>query len=187
MPEVAVFTPVRGEREQALRETLRRLYLAAQGPQRASPGAPLTTRESPFTQLAGGTHFARLVVIDTGGRWCRSPHLLFTSRFDGDRSDYFAAFAATREALEIWRHCERPTPLTARTLSDYLLNRGEDHVPASYVVSAFPASATVAHINAALELRAQLACFATEAKRMDAVTLTQAFRECDAIQRLQSP
>jgi hypothetical protein len=186
MPEIAVFTPVRRESEQALRAMLRDLRRGRRAAGAVPEAASVGMRESPFLELAGGTHFARLVVIDTGGKRCRRPHLLFTSRFDGDAGDYCAAVAATAEARRIWEQCERPEqrPLTAAALSNYLLNDRSDHTPASYVVSAFPASATVDHINAALELRAKLARFTVEAARMDAVTLAQAFRESDVLREI---
>ncbi len=186
MTEFAVFTPVRSNREDSLRKLLRSLRVPPPTAQSTPSGPAVKAREGPFTSLAGGTHFARFVVIETGGRWCRRPHLLFTSRFDGDVGVYLGALAARSEARAIWEHCKRPAerPLTAEALRHYLLHFRADHAPPSYVVSACPPSATVAGINAALELRAELSRFATDAGQLDATALTHAFRELDAIRQI---
>lgn len=166
MPEVAILTRVTDGRESDLRGFLRELG-----------------KRCPFAGL--NTHFARLVVIDLGGQHFRSPQLLFSSRFDGEEEDYFAALADIREAREVWGHCEKPKrkPVTAEALCEHLLD-ARDRVPPSYVVSALAPSTTVAQINAALELRAELSRFAVSAQDLDPVALSHAFRQLRVVRRL---
>ncbi|TMK98922.1 MAG: hypothetical protein E6G34_05295 [Actinobacteria bacterium] len=171
MPELGLLTPIRDGQAEGLRELLRGLTGQGDGKDR-SPEA----LESPFAELSV-THFARLVVIDIG-----SPHLLFTTRFDGDERRYLADFAKSASACEIYKRCKRPKrarldQLDEQTLRAYLLHYHADRVPASYVVSAFPADATVAQINAALELRAMLSRFAVHEQGAPAVALAHRFRQ----------
>jgi hypothetical protein len=178
MPEVAVLTPIRDGEADGLRKLLRDLRRGAD-----DELAPAGALESPFARLSV-THFARLVVIDVG-----PPSLLLTSRFDGDERSYLSKFARSAAALEIYRRCERPhrarrAKLDAQTLRDYLLNCRPDRVQASYVVSAFPPEATVARINAALELRAALSSFAVREQNSPAVVLAHRFRQEPLIRQM---
>jgi hypothetical protein len=170
MSEVAVLTPIRAGEADGLRVLLRGL----------SPA------DSPFAGL-GVTHFARLVVIDTG-----RPGLLLTSRFDGDRKKYLERFVQAPRTCEIYRRCARPdrpnlNALDADTLLAYLLSYRPDQIPASYVVSAFPDDATVLRINAALELRECLSSFALENAEAIAVELAQRFRQEPLFRELAEP
>jgi len=170
MPEVTILTPIRDGEAKGLRELLRSLRRGA-----GDDLAPAAL-DSPFAGLSV-THFARLVVIDVG-----PPSLLLTSRFDGDERSYLSKLGQSAAALEIYRRCKRPSrrrraQLDAETLRDYLLNYRADRVQASYVVSAFPTDATVARINAALELRAALSRFAVREQSSPAVVLAHRFRQ----------
>jgi hypothetical protein len=178
MPELAVLTPVRNGEAGGLRKLLRGLPCGADG---EDPSASVL--RSPFEGLSV-THFARLVVIDTG-----SPQLLFTSRFDGEERAYLSKFAASVSAREIYKRCKRPQrphrdQLDEQRLFDYLLNFREDRLQPSYVVSAFPADASVARINAALELRATLSSFAVRQQDSPAVVLAHRFRQERLIREL---
>jgi hypothetical protein len=170
MSEVAVLTPIRDGEADGLRVLLRGL----------SPA------DSPFAGL-GVTHFARLVVIDAG-----RPGLLLTSRFDGDRKKYLERFVQAPRTCEIYSRCaapERGDPdvLDPETLLGYLLYHRPHHIPASYVVSAFPDDATVLRINAALELRNCLSSFALDNRDAIAVELAQRFREQKKFRELAEP
>jgi hypothetical protein len=178
MPELALLTPVRDGKAGGLRKLLRSLPRGAE-----AEDASASVLRSPFAGLSV-THFARLVVIDTG-----SPQLLFTSRFDGEERAYLSKFAASASAREIYRRCKRPQrgdpdQLDEQRLLDYLLNCRDDRLQASYVVSAFPAEATVAEINAALELRATLSSFAVREQDSPAVVLAHRFRQERLIREL---
>jgi hypothetical protein len=156
MAGVAILTPVRDGREHDLRNYLRRL-------------------DAPFRGLK--THFARLVVIDIG-----APHLFFSSKFDGDEHDYLPRFARFSDAVAIWRHCQRPDPCTAESLAEYLLDR-RNRAEADYVIDMVP-TATVAGINAALRLRAEVSALAGRSGGLDALALAHEFRQLESIRAL---
>ena len=178
MPELAVLTPVRKGEAGGLRKLLRGLPRGA-----GSEGSSASALCSPFAGLSV-THFARLVVIDTG-----SPQLLFSTRFDGEERAYLSKSAASVSAREIYKRCKRPQrpdpdQLDEQRLFDYLLNFRDDRLQPSYVVSAFPDDATVARINAALELRATLSNFAVREQDSPAVVLAHRFRQERLIREL---
>jgi hypothetical protein len=159
MTLVAILTPVKEGREQRLRDYLRGL-------------------DDPFAGHGLATHFARFVVLDTG-----VPQLLFSSKFDGRADHYLRRLARFEEAITIWAHCERPHHSGAEALARYLIG-GHDRVEPSYVIDVVPASATVAGINEALRLRAELAALALRASGLDAIALAHEFRQLEAIRRL---
>jgi hypothetical protein len=179
MPELATLTRVKDGEEGNLRNYLRELSSPA--PRPAAPAAGLDADgSSPFAGvLAAGTHFARFVVIDIP-----APHLLFSTRFDGEESEYLAALAGVEQARRIWERCRKPSPVNRETLHDYLLNDKHDRVQASYVVRAFDQKATVGQINHALELRALIARFAAGSQDLDAVALAHTFRGLEPVRRL---
>jgi hypothetical protein len=175
MAEVATLTRVKDGHGDALRALLRAISGSSAGdrPVTDAEGA----RESPFAGL-GRTHFARLVVIDVP-----EAHLFFSSRFDGEEEKYLTALARAPKSLEIWGHCQRPSPVEEQTLAAYLL-KGPDRVRPSYVVSVLPERTTVAQINRALELRDAIGRFAARSGRLDALALAHAFRQIEPVSRL---
>ncbi len=150
MALVAILTPIKAGRADRLREHLRGL-------------------QAPFAGI--GTHFARFVVLDAGG-----PQLLFSAKCDGDASDYLVALAQRDAAVEIWGHCRRPDPCTRDTLLQYLL-AGPDRVEPDYVIDMFAPTVTVAAVNSALRLRAQVAALAARSAALDATALAHEFRQ----------
>jgi hypothetical protein len=180
MPEIGILTPVGRGNEERLRSLLREISKSRlpAPPARAAleDGLP-----SPFAEMPPRTHFARLVVIDI-----REPHLLFTSRFDGDERDYLAALATAPKTAAIWGHCKRPAPVDSGTLADYFIS-GPDRVEASYVLSVWGPTVTVAEVNRALELRAAIASLATRSRELSPAALSHAFRQLDPVARLAEP
>jgi hypothetical protein len=179
MGEVAIITPVVATRADDLTS-----YLATHLPRDEPPtdDSVTATRASPFTGVLPPTHFARLVVIDLDER----PYLLFSSRFDGDVSEYLRALARTPQALTIFSHCHIAAAgraLTTAELERHLCNPG-NWSSAPYVVSAIPDGVTVAEINRALSLRAELGRFVIHAQRLDPAALAHAFRQLPAIRAL---
>ncbi|MFL5864809.1 MAG: hypothetical protein ACJ780_29285 [Solirubrobacteraceae bacterium] len=176
MAQVGIVTPVTEGRAHALRT-----YLSTQLPRDAMAAGtvPTATPVSPFTGLLPSTHFARFVIVDLDGH----SYLFFSSRFDGSAGDYLRTLATTAPALTIWSHCEIPgngEALTEGGLAHYLCDR-RNWSHAQYVVSAIPAGVSVAQINRALSLRAELARFVTEAPRLEPIGLMHAFRQLPAI------
>jgi hypothetical protein len=165
MPDVAILTPVKRTQADNLRIYLRGL--------RGRPGV---------FDLLKPTHFARFVVIWTGG-----PYLLFSSRFDGETSDYLGRLASIREAQAIWAHCERPAPASEQNLRDYLKNE-RDHVRAEYVVDAFGKYEpfTVDRVNRALKLRDDMLAFIGRSRDLDAIALAHEFRQLEYVRYLLS-
>jgi hypothetical protein len=177
--EVAIITPVAAARADDLT-----VYLATQLPRDEPPtdNGVTATRTSPFTGALPPTHFARFVVIELDER----PYLLFSSRFDGDVTEYLRALARTPQALTIFTHCHIATAdqaLTAAELERHLCDHG-NWSSAPYIVSAIPDGVTVADINRALSLRAELGRFAVHAERLDPAALAHAFRQLPAIRAL---
>lgn len=177
MNQLGIITSVTAGREQPLKAYLSNLPRDTP-PTGDGPGPPPT---SPFTGALPPTHFARFVVIELD-----RPCLLFTAGFDGATADYLRALAATTAAQGIWSHCHLDksgeTP-TAAELERYLCDRGNWR-PAQYVVSAIPDGTTVAQINRALSLRAQLASLLTRAATLDPTALAHDFRQLAAIHAL---
>jgi hypothetical protein len=179
--QVAIITPVTGGRAPDLKRWLRELP-RDQPPTAQGPG---TTTTSPFTGVLPPTHFARFVVIPLDHD---KPYLFFSSAFDGDTHDYLRALAATREAREIWSHCQLKGtghPLTAEALERYLCDE-RNWRPAQYVVGAVADGVTVGQVNRALSLRAQLAGLMTRAAAVDPTGLAHDFRQLAAVQALMS-
>lgn len=179
MPELATLTRVKEGEEDHLRGYLR--GLSSPSPPPAAPaGGPSAEASSPFAgRLPDGTHFARFVVIDIP-----TPHLLFSTRFDGDEDTYLAALAGVEAARKIWERCREPSPVNPDTLRRYLLCDKDARVEASYVVRAFDPEATVGQINHALELRALISQFAAGSQDLDAVALANGFRGLEPVRRL---
>lgn len=179
MGQVGIITPVTDGRAEELATFLSAL------PRDQPPGAAgtVTTPASPFTGALPPTHFARFVVIKLDHD---RPHLFFTSVFDGDTRRYLNALALTATAQAIWGHCQLTDagePLTAATLEGYLCDE-RNWRPAQYVVQALPDGVTVADVNRALSLRAQLGALMTRAAAMDPTALAHDFRQLPAIQAL---
>lgn len=177
--QVTIITAVAAGRAGELRE-----YLSAQLPRdapptRAGPGEPPV---SPFTGVLPPTHFARFVVIEMHDE----PYLFFSSRFDGSTGDYLRALAHTDQALTIWSHCQvtrAADALTVTELERYLCDR-RHWSPTPYVVSSIPAGVTVAQINRAVSLRAELARFVPRGQRLDPAALAHEFRQLPTIRAL---
>jgi hypothetical protein len=175
--QVAIITPVAGGRSEELTTFLSAL------PRDLPPTAdgPVATPPSPFTGVLPPTHFARFVVIELDRR---TPHLFFSSVFDGDTCDYVRALAATETAQKIWSHCQLDDtgiPLTPEGLERYLCD-DRNWRPTQYVVNALPEEVTVGHVNRALSLRAQLGGLVTRAATMGPTALAHDFRQLPAIQ-----
>jgi hypothetical protein len=178
MPELATLTRVKEGEEDHLRTYLR--GLSSPAPRPGAAAGPSAEASSPFAgQLPDGTHFARFVVIDIP-----APHLLFSSRFDGDEDSYLGALAGVEAARRIWERCREPSPVNRDTLHRYLLCDRDARVEASYVVRAFDPEATVGQINHALELRALISRFAADSRDLDAVALANGFRGLEPVRRL---
>lgn len=181
MGQVAIITPVAGGRAHDLERCLRELP-RDQPPTAQGPGA---TTPSPFTGVLPPTHFARFVVIPLDHD---RPYLFFSSAFDGDTHDYLRALSTTRQAREIWSHCQlngTGHPLTAEALERYLRDE-RNWRPAQYVVSAVADGVTVGQVNRALSLRAQLAGLITRPAALDPAALAHDFRQLPAVQALMS-
>jgi hypothetical protein len=131
------------------------------------------------------THFARFVVIEMHD----APYLFFSSRFDGPTRDYVRTLAHTEQALTIWSHCQITTAgdaLTVPELERHLCDR-RHWSPTPYVVSAIPRGVSVAQINRALSLRAELARFVPRTLSLDPTALAHDFRQLPAIRALLGP
>lgn len=181
MGQVAIITPVGEGQADALRHWLRTRLPRDTPPDGAGP---TETEVSPFTGVLPPTHFARFVVIDLAER----PYLFFSSRFDGPAKEYLRAMARTADALPIWSHCQIAVgdqALTQAGLERYLCDE-RNWSPSQYVVSALALDITVAEINRALALRAELARFVARAPRLDPAALAHAFRQLPAIRGLMS-
>jgi hypothetical protein len=179
MGQVGIITPVTGGRAEELTAFLSGL------PRDRPPGAggAVTTPASPFAGALPATHFARFVVITLDRD---TPYLLFTSVFDGDTQDYLRALAMTPTAVEIWAYCQftdNDDPLTMATLERYLCDE-RNWRPTQYVVNALADGVTVAQVNRALSLRAQLGGLMTRAASMDPTALAHDLRQLPAIQAL---
>jgi hypothetical protein len=161
MSEVAFLTRVRKKEADPLRKFLRNL--------RKRPGG------SPFANM--GTHFARFVVIDIG-----KPHLLFTSRFDGDEVTYLSSLAGKAEAQDIWGHCVQPGARDERALREYLLNP-DAQVHAVYAIPRW-SDVTVAEVNDAMASQSELVRFALQAEGLSALELAHSFRLLPSVRRV---
>jgi hypothetical protein len=166
MTEVAVLTRVRAGEGEALSSYLRALRAQARDP-------------SPFAGLSLGTHFARFVVIELG-----TPHLLFTSRFDGPERDYLKALSGHADAQAIWTYCVEPDPVSQPALLAYLMDDKRARLTPSYVIALTGGADTVARINDALALQGELARFAVQAGGLDAVDFAHTFWELPGVQRI---
>jgi hypothetical protein len=178
--EVTILTPVRYGKAGLLRKLLRGLSRGSGEKNSVSSGSGV---ESPFARLSG-THFARLVVIDIP-----SPHLLFSTRFDREAKGYLSRLAKTDAAQQIWGHCTRPgrddpDKLDPDTLLKYLRDESSDRLCASYVISAFDRTTTVAQINSALTLHSTVSKFAATTDALDASELAHGFRQLKEIREL---
>jgi hypothetical protein len=179
--QVAIITRVADGREADLERFLAGL------PRDAPPtaaGHP-TTPPSPFNGVLPPTHFARFVVIKLDRD---QPYLFFSSAFDGDTIEYLRALAATPQALDIWSHCHVSVgdeTLTSAALERYLCDSGNWR-PAQYVVSAISDDVSVAQINRALSLRAQLGALMARAGALDPIALAHDFRQLPAVHALMS-
>jgi hypothetical protein len=146
---------------------------------------PVVAPPSPFTGVLPPTHFARFVVVELERH---TPYLFFTSAFDGDTGVYLRALAETETARQIWSHCHiehSGDSLTAADLERYLCDEGNWR-PAQYVVDALPDGVSVADVNRALSLRAQLGSLMTRAASLDPTALAHDFRQLPAIQALMA-
>jgi hypothetical protein len=181
MGQVGVITPVIEGRADALTALLRDL------PRDRPPtqDGPVATDTSPFTGVLPSTHFARFVVIELDHD---TPHLFFTSVFDGDTREYLSALAQTPQALEIFSHCQIANGddvLTTPVLARYLCAE-RNWRPSQYVVNALSDGVTVGAVNRALALRAQLGPLVARSASMDPVALAHDFRQLEAIQALMA-
>ena len=181
MGQVCVITPVIDGRVEELTGLLDAL------PRDKPPTAtgPVTTPPSPFSGVLPPTHFARFVVIKLDRD---RPYLLFTSVFDGGTHDYVRALAATPTAQQIWSYCQTADaghPLTGEALERYLCDE-RNWRPAQYVVDALSGGPTVAEVNRALSVRAQLSGLMTRAASLDPTVLAHDFRQLPAIQALMT-
>jgi hypothetical protein len=176
--QVGIITPVTDGRAEELKRCLS--ALPRDGP--PTREGPITAEPSPFAGVLPPTHFARFVVIELDHK---KPYLLFTGAFDGDTHEYLRALAATKQALQIWSHCQIADTLTAAKLERYLCDE-RNWRPSQYVVSAVPGEVTVSQINRALSLRAQLSGVMTRAATLDPTALAHDFRQLPAIQALMS-
>jgi hypothetical protein len=179
MGQLGIITPVVEGRADDLERYLRTNLPRDEAP---TAGGRTPTPTSPFTGVLPSTHFARFVVVDLDDR----PHLLFSSRFDGPAREYLRALARTPQALTIWGHChigEEGQPLTTPELERHLCDH-RNWNPAPYVVSAIPSGVTVAEINRALSLRADLARFVTYASGLEPAARAHAFRELPSVRHL---
>jgi len=179
MGQVTIITAVAAGRAGELREYLSTRLPRDAPPTSAGPGEPPV---SPFTGVLPPTHFARFVVIEMHDE----PYLFFSSCFDGPTRDYLRALAHTEQALTIWSHCQitrAGDALTVTELADHLCDR-RHRSPTPYVVSAIPAGVTVARINRALSLRAELARFVPHAPYLDPAALAHEFRQLPTIRAL---
>ena len=182
MGQVTIITAVTAARADALRD-----YLSTQLPRDAPPtsAGPAASPTSPFTGVLPPTHFARFVVIELHSE----PYLFFSSRFDGRTCDYLRALAHTSQALTIWSHCQiagAGDTLTVAELERHLCDRRHWSAP-QYVVSSVPQGVTVAQINRALTLRAELARFVPRAPHLDPTSLAHAVRQLPAIRARLRP
>ena len=164
---LSVLSPIHPERLESLEATLAALPLGEQSP----------------LARAGTTHFARWVVIgqlvyEGGGQepdTLSSPHLLFTSNFDGPLDEYLEDLAqqSYREAHAIWSHCIGfPKGRATQKLVDYLMSH---RVDTTMFYSAYPKT-TVAQIRESLALRRRFGDFVTRSQALDPSTLMRAFR-----------
>jgi len=179
--QVAIITRVADGRETDLERLLAGL------PRDAAPTAAgqATTPPSPFSGALPPTHFARFVVI----RLERDrPYLFFSSAFDGDTVAYLRALAATPQAVAIWSHChlsDTGEALSCGALEQYLCDSANWR-PTQYMVSAVTDGVTVAQVNQALSLRAQLGALMARAGALDPTGLAHDFRQLPAVQALMS-
>ena len=164
---LTVFTPIRDGHEEALRA-----YLAS------LPGQG----DSPLARL-GTTHFARWLVLSDfvyqgppqERDSLRSPYLVFTSNFDGDRDTYLEAMAQLMpvEADAIWSHCVGyPGTDEPAAFARYLAH---NQLGTTFFVAAYPDS-TVSQVRDAVATRARLTAFAIEAQSLPRHELREAFR-----------
>ena len=178
MNQVGIITPVAAGRAADLEACLSSL------PRDLPPtqDGPVATEPSPFTGALPPTHFARFVVIDLHDR----RHLFFTSCFDGGTGEYLRALAATPTAQRIWSHCQLTIADEAPSVAElerYLCDQ-RNWRPTQYVVTAIPRGVTVAQINRALSLRAQLSGLMMRAGPLDPAALAHDFRQLPAVQAL---
>lgn len=162
-----LFTPIRPDREEALRTYLEALPRGA---------------ESPLARSAR-THFARWVIIDRlptesvpQPDRLRRNQLLFTSSFDGEERSYLEDLVRilAPEIPQVWGHCEGfPGLSQPNALIEWLLAH---RVPTSFFFAAYNTS-TVGDVRNALAAREQTIAFALRAQGMDPAARLRAFRE----------
>ena len=158
--------PVRPDRVDALRETLRALPVGA---------------DSPF-EAAAGTHFGRLVVVDhlgaTGQRAAvalEPPRLLVAVNCDGDAGAYLGGlclgFGATAD--RIWSECDGyPGAGDPTAFVEWI--RSYEVAP---TLAFATVEATVERIRTAVVDRDRLSAFAVRAQHLDPAALRQAWKE----------
>jgi hypothetical protein len=161
-----VVAPVADGQEQALRD-----HLAA-----LPPGA-----DSPLARL-GTTHFARFLVLhdlvpqgtESGPDHLASPHLVFTSTFDGALRPYLDALRVhLREHVDgIWGRCVGyPGSRDAGAFARYLVH---NQVHTTFFFSAYP-EATVPDVLRSLALREQVTALAIATQGMPPAQLRRAY------------
>jgi hypothetical protein len=161
-----VVTPVADGQEQALRDHL--------------AGLP-TGADSPLAGL-GTTHFARFLVLhdlvpqatDARPDHLASPHLLFTSSFDGALRPYLDALRVhLREHVDaVWGRCVGfPGSGDADAFARYLLH---NQVHTTFFFSAYPRT-TVPEVLRSLALREQVTALAIATQGLPPAQLRRAY------------
>lgn len=135
----------------------------------------------PFERLAR-THFARLVILPD---WVndpeqpredhlRSPYLIFSTTFDGDRDSYLDELCRrlAPEAAAVWGRCiGAPKRARGVALKRYLLH---NQIDIGFFVAAYP-DATVGRVQAALARRRRLSDLALRTQGLGASELRAAY------------
>jgi hypothetical protein len=155
---LTVLTPIKPGRAHRMRDEIERLS--------ASP--------SPFAAV-GGTHFARLVVLD-GYPFAAPPHLLFSAIVDRDGDAYARRLArAIPDTVHaVWQHCQDETTALWRDPQAFStwLRRGQI---TSKTFFAPYGQATVDDVRDALALRRRALTFARETQYEPAHALQAGF------------
>lgn len=129
---------------------------------------------SPFARL-GGTHFARLVVLDV----LPVPAVLLAAEIDGDARRWVGRLSerAGRELDCVFEHCDAyPGSADAGPLWRYFAAR---RCRAGFSILSY-GDASVPEIEAALALRSRLREFAERAAALDQAALREQWRTASA-------